>query len=201
MPLLEPSEVVALGLSPKDIPAHKPQTPRKGAGHVGSSTARVTMAQTSTRRKALYHRNLISTSSRSSGRSTSNSSSSNPNSNSASPTLSTSRLAFGAGARTRSSFEVCIPIPSKREQAVLQRYERFPDADIATDVEIIRVGVKDAQEWTQDDPIGETQPEVLGHSSGPNGLSGTDIDLDMSEKRSTLEPEVPIISIVRDVSL
>ncbi|KAF3088774.1 hypothetical protein TWF569_007630 [Orbilia oligospora] len=199
MPLLEPSEVVALGLSPKDIPAHKPQTPRKGAGHVGYSTARVTMAQTSTRRKALNHRNLISTSSRSSGRSTSNSFSSN--SNSASPTLSTSRLAFGAGARTGSSFEVCIPIPSKREQAVLQQYERFPDADIATDVEIIRVGVEDAQEWTQDDPIGETQPDVPGHSSGPNGLSGTDIDLDMSEKRSTLEPEVPEVPTVRDVSL
>ncbi|KAK6508252.1 hypothetical protein TWF506_010349 [Arthrobotrys conoides] len=195
MPLLEPSEIVALGLSPEDIPAHKPQTPRKSAGHIGSSAARVTLSQS--RRKAANHRNLISTSSRSSARSTSNSSPSD----SASPTLSASRLASSAGVEIGSHFEVCIPIPSKRKQAVLQQYERFPDADIATDGDIVRVGAKDVEDGAKEDHIDKAQPEALGHSNGPSGSFGTDIDTDMDEKGPALESEIPIVPIVSDVSL
>ncbi|RVD86521.1 uncharacterized protein DFL_004792 [Arthrobotrys flagrans] len=180
MPLLEPNEVVALGLSPKDIPAHKPRTRKslQGAGHVGSTGARVTMSQTR-RRAPTNHRNLISTSSRSSGKSTSNSSPSD----SASPTLTASRFAFGAGVEVGSNFEVCIPIPSKRKLAVLQQYERFPDADMATDEEIARVGVEDAQDAGRENPVGENQPEAPEHSDEPNGSSGADIGIDTSDKQ------------------
>ncbi|KAK6526856.1 hypothetical protein TWF281_010053 [Arthrobotrys megalospora] len=215
MPLLEPSEVVALGLSPKNIPAHKPQTPRKnpqGASQVGAG--RVTN-YAHTRRGP---RNLLSTSSYSSKSDTSTS-------NSASPTLSTSRFALEAGAEVGSNFEVCIKIPSKRKLAVLQRYERFPDADMATkearvDIEGMhkkeqeepvkdglpkesaRETVKPAPASTELEPptglVKEDQPGPEEHSKGPNGTSA---DIHTSDKQPIPEPEAPIVPITSDISL
>ncbi|KAK6333408.1 hypothetical protein TWF718_011220 [Orbilia javanica] len=195
MPLLDPSELAALGLSPKDIPAHGSGTPQKNAGHVGSTPARVTMSQP--RRQAPNHRSLISTSTRSSKRSTSESSISN----SASPTLSTSRFAFEAGSEVGSTFEVCIPVPSRRKLAILQQYERFPDADLAASEEIARPGAENATNVEGKSVSDEIPPGILEDSDKPNESSGTDISLGVNDKEPVLEPEVPIVPIVSDISL
>ncbi|KAF3903429.1 hypothetical protein ABW20_dc0101223 [Dactylellina cionopaga] len=131
MPFLDPSEVAALGLSPKDIPAYKSQASPLRANTSASSVqhyrTRNSSSSVTTRRN---NRTSGTTSFTSSGSSTSSASAS------ASPTLSTSRFTFGSGGETASgsSFEVCIKIPSKRRLVTLQRYERFPDADMATAV-------------------------------------------------------------------
>ncbi|KAK6350159.1 hypothetical protein TWF696_006403 [Orbilia brochopaga] len=145
MPLLEPSEVAALGLSPKDIPAHKRQTSSQSgspsAGRVGRASSSVVTATSSphTRRGKLNKQlAAVSTSSTSASppivasQATTSPLASTSTSASASPTAA-SRFTFGtAGGSSGSSFEVCIKVPSKRKHAQLQQYQRFPDADSAT---------------------------------------------------------------------
>ncbi|KAF3908556.1 hypothetical protein ABW21_db0207739 [Orbilia brochopaga] len=136
MPLLEPSEVAALGLSPKDIPAHKRQTPSQSespstrrAGRV-SSSATADVSAPHTRRGTLSKQLVaVSTSSISASppliTSQATTSPSASVSASASPTAG-SRISFGTAG---SGFEVCIKVPSKRKHAQLQQYQRFPEAD------------------------------------------------------------------------
>ncbi|KAK6512147.1 hypothetical protein TWF481_001039 [Arthrobotrys musiformis] len=197
MPLLEPSEVVALGLSPKDIPAHKAHSPRKslyGAGQVGSKS-HATAGRVTTHTPHSRRRNLISTSlptRGSSGRSTSGSSLSG----SASPTVSSG---------FRSGFEVCIPIPSTSKLAVLQQYEKFPEADMATDGVSFALAVGDVPEEARGESIAEAQSELpaaenLDEANGSSGAGNADVD--MNDKQSIVaELEVPIVPIVSDISL
>lgn len=72
---------------------------------------------------------------------------------------------------------------------------------MATDEEIARVGVEDAQDAGRENPVGENQPEAPEHSDEPNGSSGADIGIDTSDKQPVQELEVPIVPIVNDISL
>ncbi|KAK6533436.1 hypothetical protein TWF694_002376 [Orbilia ellipsospora] len=120
MPLLDPSEVAALGLSPKDVPALKHQSPVKKPSRSSNSSKRIQSASTTPLRKTTR---TLTMSMRSP-------SSSSPSA-SASPTLSTSKFTFEELGNS-GNFEVRVMVPSKRKLAVLQRYERFPRADLAT---------------------------------------------------------------------
>ncbi|EPS39225.1 hypothetical protein H072_6999 [Dactylellina haptotyla CBS 200.50] len=131
MPLLEASEVAALGLSPDEFPIFNSSTSSPSKAAAATRDRRIPQAGGQGGRTAVPTRRtnrtltLATTTASMSSRSVSSTSSV-----SASPTLSASKFHFGGD--DSSNFEVCIQVPSKRKLAVLQQYERFPEADVAT---------------------------------------------------------------------
>ncbi|EWC48569.1 hypothetical protein DRE_01791 [Drechslerella stenobrocha 248] len=129
MPLLDPSEVEALGLSPKDIPAYKHQTSPQRSASSGAQVghrANVTAFSSSHTRPRNQHlsKALRPYSSSLAGSLTQHAPASPSSASSASQYSS-----IIAGNNTSGAFEVCIKIPSKRKHAQLRQYKHFPGAD------------------------------------------------------------------------
>ncbi|KAF3928967.1 hypothetical protein AA313_de0210231 [Arthrobotrys entomopaga] len=179
MPLLDPSEVAALGLSPNDVPALALQhhSPVKTPTRSSNSSKRIQNGGSVTTTPSRKTTRMLTTSL---------TSSSSPSA-SASPTLSTSKFTFEELSGS-SNFEVRVMIPSKRKLAVLQRYERFPRADLATDgsacdeerTEVKRPREEDPVETSGDKAVDDSEKEGAGQQVELNGSVDADKPTDSS---------------------